>query len=50
MALEDLEGKGVFSEASEGICRIFEWLKALARKNMGSYEVWKFFRGFLWIF
>jgi hypothetical protein len=36
----------VFSLASEGICRIFEWLEALARKKRGACEVWRFFRDF----
>jgi hypothetical protein len=36
MALEDLEGKAVFLEGFRGICGIFEWLEALARKNRGS--------------
>jgi hypothetical protein len=33
-----------------GICGIFEWLEALARKNRGSSEVWEFFEEFSWIF
>jgi hypothetical protein len=47
MALEDLEGTMVFSEGSRGICRIFEWLQALARKNSGALAKFVIFS---WIF
>jgi hypothetical protein len=42
MALEDWEGKRVFLGGSRGIWAIFEWLEALAQKNMGSCGVWEF--------
>jgi hypothetical protein len=47
MVLLVLEVKMVFSEGSRGICGIFEWREASARKNKGSYEDWEFFRDFL---
>jgi hypothetical protein len=51
MALEDFKGKMAFLGGSGGgICGIFEWLEALARKNRGSSEVWEFFEEFSWIF
>jgi hypothetical protein len=42
MTLEDLEGKRVFSEGFVSICGIFEWLKALARKNGAPVMFGKF--------